>query len=32
MTYLEVVRKAQHVLKNRGEYGNKHVTLYACDT
>ena len=33
MTYLEVVRKAQKEVKNRGQYyGNKNVKLYACDT
>lgn len=32
MTYIEVVRKAQRVVKKRGVYGNKNVCLYACDT
>ena len=32
MTYNEVVRKAQREVKKRGVYGNKNVSLYACDT
>ena len=31
-TYQEVVKKAQAVARIRGEYGNKDVTLYPCDT
>ena len=32
MKYHDVVKKAQRIVKERGEYGNQKVSLYACDT